>query len=516
MRLNSRIFSSLSMRSLILGAIVVLACLSFIFTGFGSLRLSNLGGMSPNTAASVGSQDISMSQFSNQLSNQGVSRYPESERKSVELQILNQMISQKIIVEQAQKIGWHASDAEIAVLIRNVPLFQDPTTKKFSLEKFKNYVASQQMSDVDFYNELRGELELQKMQNLFFMPQMLPSSMVQTQYAINNTEFSLQYALLDPDESLLQQKIENKAVEFSKNPANQSQLQTIFNAQKSKYESPAQVKVQSILVSYKTASRAQGTALTRTKEQALAIAKDLDKKSRSGVSFAKLATENNDDLLAQKNQGSLGFVDASSIDPVSAKSISTLSDKNPLSGVVDTPFGYRLFAYQESKAAVHKTLDDVKLDLARQIVGSQIKLDARSNLQSQIAQALTAHDISKLNQIMIENKMSWKYTSKSYKVTDNYISELGETSDLIQDVFSLKKPGDLIFHWINFGNGKTGLIKLVSRKEAAAPTEQAQEDLKKQMVLSSTGAFAQVAQKSLTQKYQKDGLIEINPVIKGY
>lgn len=516
MRLNSKIFSSLSMRSLILGAIVVLACLSFIFTGFGSLKLSNLGGMSPNTAASVGSEDISMNQFSSQLSNQGVSRYPESERRSIELQILNQMISQKIMVEQAKKIGWHASDAEIAVLIRSVPLFQDPEKKQFSLEKFKAYVASQQMSDVDFYNELRGELELQKMQNLFFMPQMLPNSIVQTQYKINNTEFSLQYVLLDLDESLLQQKIESKAAEFSKNPANQSQLQSIFNAQKSKYESPAQIKVQSILVSYKTASRAQGAALTRTKEQALAIAKDLDKKSRSGVLFSKLATENNDDLIAKKNQGSLGFVDNTSIDPVSEKSISTLSGKNPLSGVVDTPFGYRLFSYQDSKPAIHKTFDEVKLDLARQVVGAQIKLDAKSNLQSQIAQALTAHDIAKLNQVMMDNKMSWKYASKSYKVTDNYIPELGETSDLMQDIFSLKKPGDLIFHWVNFGNGKTGLIKLVSRKEAAVPSEQAQDELKKQMVTADAGAFAQAVQKGLTQKYQKDGLIEINPAIKGY
>jgi peptidyl-prolyl cis-trans isomerase D len=504
------------MRSFILGTIIVLACLAFIFTGFGSLHLSNLSGLNPNMAATVGSQEIGMSQFSNQLANQGVSRYPESEQKSIALRILNQMIGQKILVEQAQKIGWKASDSEIAVLIRTVPFFQDPATKQFSMEKFKGYIASQQMSDVDFYNELRSELELQKMQNLLFMPETLSHDIVTAQYAINNTQFSFQYVLIDPSESLIQDQITDKANKFLSDPKNQSQLQSIFQTQKSKFESPAQVKVQSILVAYKTATRAQGEALARTKEQALAFVQELDKKLKSGANFTKLATAKNDDLIAKQNQGSLGFVDNTNIDPISAKSVLALTQKNPLSGIVDTPFGYRLFAYQDSKKAVHKTFDEVKLDLARQVVADQIKLDVKTNLNAQIVQALSAHNISKLNQIMSDFKMSWKYASKPYKVTDSYISELGNTSDLAQNIFRLKKPGDLIFNVINFGNGKSAVIKLVSRTDPATASEQDLNALKKQIVTSNSSDFAQTVQKNLMARYQKEGSIAINPAIKGY
>lgn len=516
MRLNSRIFSSVSMRSFTLGTIIVFACLAFIFTGFGSLHLSNLTGLNPNIAAKVGSQEIGMSQFSNQLANQGVSRYPESEQKSIAVQILNRMIGQKILVEQAQKIGWKASDSEIAVLIRTVPFFQDPVKKQFSMEKFKNYIASQQMSDVDFYNELRSELELQKMQNLLFMPETLSHDILTAQYAINNTQFSFQYVLIDPGESLIQNQITDKANKFLIDPKNQSQLQTAFQSQKSKFESPAQVKAQSILISYKTATRAQGDALARTKEQAFALAQELDKKLKSGANFTKLATGANDDLIAKQNQGSLGFLDETSIDPISAKSVLALSQKNPLSGIVDTPFGYRLFAYQDSKKAVHKTFDEVKLDLASQIVADQIKLDLKTNLNLQIAQALSAHNISKLNQIISDSKMSWKYNSKPYKVTDTYISELGNASDLAQNIFILKKPGDFIFNVINFGNGKSAVIKLVSRTNPSTPSEQDLHELKKQIVNSNSNLFAQTVQKDLMDHYQKEGSIAVNPAIKGY
>jgi hypothetical protein len=131
-------------------------------------------------------------------------------------------------------------------------------------------------------------------------------------------------------------------------------------------------------------------------------------------------------------------------------------------------------------------------------------------------QALSAHNISKLNQIMSDFKMSWKYASKPYKVTDSYISELGNTSDLAQNIFRLKKPGDLIFNVINFGNGKSAVIKLVSRTDPATASEQDLNALKKQIVTSNSSDFAQTVQKNLMARYQKEGSIAINPAIKGY
>lgn len=515
MRLNSSLFSSVSTRSFVFGAVIVFACVAFIFTGFGSLRVANLFGPNANTAAQVGAQTITMAQFSNQLSSQGLSRYPESERKGIEQQILNQMIAKQIMVEQAQALGWFAKDVEIAVLIKTVPFFQDPATKKFSMEKFKNYIASQQMSDVDFYNDLRQELELQKIQNLLFMPTAQAPSVVNAQYKINNTEFYLQYAAVEPGESYVQSKVTEKTAAFLADPKNKDQLQSVYQAQKSRYDTPAQFKVQSILVSYKTAQRAQGAALSRTKDQALVQVQKIKDQIKSEKDFQKQATKDNDDLVAKQNQGSLGFVDASLIDPESFKAIALLTKKAPLSGVVDTPFGFRLFFYQDSKPEVHKTFDQVKADIAKQIVQGQIKQDTSTSLKNEVSKALLAHNVSKLNELVNAYQISWKYLPKSYKVTDPYLADLGQTTDLATKIFELKKPGDMLFQLVDFGSGKQALVKLVSRKDPAAPSAQEQDELAKSMARSESQAYAESTQKQLLESYQKQGKIVINPMIKG-
>jgi len=65
-----------------------------------------------------------------------------------------------------------------------------------------------------------------------------------------------------------------------------------------------QVKASHVLISYKGA---RGGKSTLSKEQALALAKEVSKKAKNGEDFAKLAVQYSNDPSAKQNKGDLGF-----------------------------------------------------------------------------------------------------------------------------------------------------------------------------------------------------------------
>jgi peptidyl-prolyl cis-trans isomerase D len=510
-RLNTKIFSSVSTKSFVFGFVILMACAAFVFTGFGSLNPGNLFGLDPNTAAQVGSEKIDMQQFSAVISSQLSADTPPEQRRALAQQVIQQMIQEKVLAEQAKKIGWLASDSEMTVLIKSVPQFQNPQTKQFDIQLFKNYVASQQMSELSFYAFLKQQLEIQKMRNLLYLPSPFPSKLAETQNKINNTEFNLQYAIISIPDATLKTKISEQAKKYAEDKANQSNLNELFQNSKNQFQQKAQVKAQSILISYKTAQRAQGEALKRTQDDAKNLVNQIESKLKSGSDFSTLASETNDDLSAKNNKGNIGFVDETNIDPKSAQAVLALTSQNPLSGIIETPFGYRIFKFVEGKPAISKTFDDVKLQLAEQLLGNQVKQKFDTDLQKDINDAITAKNISKLNTILSENKISWHYISKLYKVSDPFVNELGMASNLAQNVFSLKNPGDIIPKTLDFGT-KKAIIKLVSRSTPTTTSEQL-EALKKQMMASTSQEFATSSQQYLLKSYEKSDKIKINPAL---
>ncbi|APJ04151.1 peptidylprolyl isomerase [Silvanigrella aquatica] len=511
MRLNTKIFSSVSTKSFIFGSVIVTACAAFVFTGFGSLNPGNLFGLDPNTAAQVGSEKIEMQQFAAVISSQLSADAPPEQRKAIVQQVIQQMIKEKVLTEQAKKMGWSVNDIEMSTLIRSIPQFQNPQTKQFDFQTFKKFIASQQMSEIAFYDMVKQQLEVQKLRSLLNLPSPLPSKAAEIQNKINNTEFNLQYALVSLPDAALKEKIAEEAKKYSEDKANQSNLNNLFINTKNQYQQKAQVKVQSILISYKTAQRAQGDALKRSQEDAKNLANEIEKKLKSGSDFSTLASQTNDDIAAKNNKGNIGYVDETNIDNKSAQAVLTLNAQNPISNIIETPFGYRIFKFMEGKPAVSKTFEDVKLQLAEQLIGNQIKQKLDLELQKNITDAIAAKNISKLNSLLAENKITWQYINKLYKVTDSYISELGTATNLAENVFSLKNPGDIIPKTIDFGT-KKAIIKLVTITNPKESAEQL-ESLKKQAMNSSSQEFAAASEESLVKSYEKSGKIKINPVL---
>jgi peptidyl-prolyl cis-trans isomerase SurA len=116
---------------------------------------------------------------------------------------------------------------------------------------------------------------------------------------------------------------------------------------------PEQYAGAHILVAYKGATRAKPT-ITRTKEEALAKAKELMGKARGGADFAKLAGENSDGPSAKRG-GSLGTWSKGRMVPAFDTAVSAMQI-NDISEPVETPFGYHIIkrlTLPEMRAGAH-------------------------------------------------------------------------------------------------------------------------------------------------------------------
>lgn len=108
-----------------------------------------------------------------------------------------------------------------------------------------------------------------------------------------------------------------------------------------------QVDVSHILVAYKGASEA-AAGVMRTKEEALARAKDLKKQLDGGASFETLASTQSDGPSA-KNQGKLGLISRGDI----VQSFEDVAFSKPtgfVSDPVETPFGYHIIKVNKAAA----------------------------------------------------------------------------------------------------------------------------------------------------------------------
>ncbi|WP_158999510.1 peptidylprolyl isomerase [Pigmentibacter ruber] len=511
MRLNTKIFSSVSTKSFVLGFIIITAVVAFVFTGFGRLNPTGLFGLDPNTAAQVGSEKIEMQQFAAIISSQLNQDTPPEQRKMLARQLIQRMIQEKVLAEEAKNLGWNVSDVEMATLIRSIPQFQNPKTQQFDMQAFKNYIASQQMSELSFYSFLKQQLEIQKFNNLLYLPTPISTNIAEIQNKINSTEFKLQYALITLPDAILKQKVLEESQKYVNDKNNLNNLTQLYNNSKNQFSQKAQVKALTILISHKDAQRAQGEALKRTPTEAKKLIEEIQAQLAKGADFAKLAKDKNDDVNAKNNGGNIGFIDESNMDPKSVSAALSLTAQKPLSTIVETPFGFRIFKFVEGKPAITKSFDDVKLQLAEQLIGSDIRQKLEANLLKEVNETLSAKNIAKLNTILTENKITWQYLSKQYKVSESFISELGVADNLAQNIFTLKNPGDLIQKVLDFGT-KKAIVKLVVKTSPTNSKDEI-EALKKQMTGMNSQEFATKTQKYILSSYEKSDKIKINPAL---
>src|SRR6266446_5267313 len=139
-------------------------CLSISALIAALLVLASCGSASKASAdvvARVNGKDITTTQLEKQFQAHlnGAEQPPSiEEQQDLKLQVLNQMINDQILLEQASAAGLNATDSEIDVKFNE---FKNQYTE----DKFKDLLKEQKMTTDDIRNELRKSITIDKLVN---------------------------------------------------------------------------------------------------------------------------------------------------------------------------------------------------------------------------------------------------------------------------------------------------------------------------------------------------------------
>jgi peptidyl-prolyl cis-trans isomerase D len=465
MRLSTKNLLSPNAKSLAVGAIIALGVLAFAVTGIspGGSRLDR------NMAAQIGAQTVTMTELQRAVDNLNQQTGNEPGRREANIQsALNQLIQEKVLLEEAERLGWLPGDQEVAQWIRRRPEFQNEKTKQFDIAIYKKFLKSGYMSELEFHKQGRDSLTLEKMSALLYLPESTPKSILSDRSMRDSTEFNLEFALVQPSDTKLNEKLAGEAKKYAADPANEKSLKDAWESSKSEFIRPAQARVLSILIAYKDAQRAEGEAKNRSKDDARKLISDVKAKITAGESFANLAGSMNDDASAKQAKGDIGWIDATNIDPATSTAAFALTKEKPDSDIIETPFGFRLLRWQESRERLEKKFEEVKEELAKRSLSEKIKGELSAEIEKDFNKALAEGKTADVDALVQANALEWKVVKKPVTPRTRFIEDLGPSDPLMSVLFSLKNKGDSPKTILDFG-GRKSLVRLASRKDGIAP-----------------------------------------------
>ena len=465
MRLSTKKLLSPSVKSMAVFSVIALGVIAFAVTGISP------GGSSldRNMAASVGSQTVTMFELQRAFENLDRQTGNEPGRREANIQsALNQLIQEKVMLEEATRLGWVAQDQEVAQWIRRRPEFQDEKTKQFDIAKYKKFLKNGFISELDFHKQGRDSLAFEKMGTLISLPDAAPKSILSDRAVRDSTEFNLEFAQVQPSEEKFNEKLSAEAKKYVADAANEKSLKDAWESSKNEFVRPAQVRALSILVSHKDAQRAEGDAKNRSKDEARKLIETVKAKVEAGESFANIAGSTNDDASAKQTKGDIGWLDNTNIDPATATAAFALSKDTAFSDIIDTPFGFRLLQWQESRERIEKKFEDVREELARRALSEKIKTEMTTELENELNKLLTENKAAEIETLLQTHNIQWKVVKKPVTPRTRFIEDLGGSDPLMPILFTLKNKGDTSKTVLDFG-GRKSIVRLASRKDGTAP-----------------------------------------------
>ncbi|MEJ2642442.1 MAG: SurA N-terminal domain-containing protein [Desulfosarcinaceae bacterium] len=219
---------------IILGAIVIV----FVFWGVGSFTSKRA-----NRVAQVNGEPISIEAYRTAYNNM-VEQYRRRfggqltdemlEMLHVKRLVVDQLVGQAVILQEAQRQGLQVTDEELSASIASIPAFQRNGT--FNSRLYRNLLSRLRMSPEDFEVTQRQQLLVQKVSDLVVASAFVGPEEVRQRYDWENAGVNLDYLFVDP-------------ARYEDITADADELAAYYEKNKDNYKTAPQVKVRYVLFS---------------------------------------------------------------------------------------------------------------------------------------------------------------------------------------------------------------------------------------------------------------------------
>jgi peptidyl-prolyl cis-trans isomerase D len=430
--------------------LVALSMVTYLIPSYGS------GDRSPDTViAQIGRDTVT--QRDAQLAIQEVLHGRSIPPNLVSLyvpQIIDQLITERILVYEAGRLGFKVSEDDTfnAIHLAHPDLF--PEGKFVGRDAYAAWLAQQNLTIAEYESDWARKVLINRLKVVAVEGTLVTDAEIEKEFRLRNDKVNVAYVKLSPEKLKAEVQITPAEMKeyFSRNPAafpmpekkslailivdqarleqsihpTEAVLRRAYLNDQDKFRNPERVQVRHILL--KTTDKS-GAEVDKVK----AKAEELLKQIKGGADFAELARKNSDDPGSAPKGGDLGWlVRGQTVKPFEDAAFS-LKPKE-ISGVVKTEYGYHIIQVMDHQQAHLRTFEEVAAQLGDEV---------RKQSVSQMMQDLTDRAEAALKKDPPEKVAKDLGLAPPVLVQDvapgDPLPEIGVNKDFEQSIAGLKK-----------------------------------------------------------------------------
>jgi parvulin-like peptidyl-prolyl isomerase len=322
------------------------------------------GGRRGSAVAKVGSEQVSREVFEFfREQNEETSRQflpdnldADTLRNMIDRQTLDALLRRYILAQQAQVLGLRVTDAEVAAEIRADQGFRvGGTVDQDRIERFANQLGGMR----NYMQEVRRDLLLRKLQRIAGSPQRVPLVDAERRARRDALRIRLRYARARTSSFATRNEVTGDEARALAD-AEPDRVAELYRERAQEYRIPEQVRARHMLFQGDDAGERAAAALARL---------------RAGEDFEALALELSEDAATREEGGDLGFFPRGRMLP-GLEAVAFELGEGELSEPVETDRGVHLVRVEERQEASERSLEEVRFELARELVESDRARDA--------------------------------------------------------------------------------------------------------------------------------------------
>ncbi len=379
--------------------------------------------------------------------------------KMFEQQVGQQLMQQKMLLQEAHKLGIYATDDDVRHILTtgaNARVLY-PNGKYIGDQAYRQLVDENMHESVDqFESGIKDQIAIQRLEALVTAGVTVSTQEVRESYRKQNIKIKFDYAVIssddirksiNPSDSELEAFFKNNASRYANAVPEQRRItyfaftqeqvpggvpqpteqviQQYYNEHLSDYQVPRQSRSRHILISVPAG------ADTTTDAAAKAKAEGILKQLQAGESWTDLAKKYSDDPGSKDQGGELGFAQPGKMVPEFDNAI--FNQKIGDIAIVKSNFGYHIVQVEERQDAHTKPLSEV-----RDAILAELSRDAAAQSGSHYAQQLTTEaNQNGLDKTAAAHRLQVVTTEPLGR--EGVIAGLPESSQLLSKAFQVKQ-----------------------------------------------------------------------------
>src|SRR2546426_435791 len=331
-------FRGMKLILLVVGVAFVATSLVF----YGSTSLRGEGTKTAAQIATVNGEDVPPARFQRVLRNylefyrrtyqQNLT--PEmAERVGLTQQVINELVQEALILQQAKREGITVSDEELRLRIQGIPAFQDDG--RFSLDRYKMQLKQNRMEPAEFESEVRRDMLRQRIEALVKDGIKVSDPEVEQAYGLRYERVRAEWAYVEAAPLMAQVTVsdadaeaylkshearfsrpERRKIQYGRltrkafaQAVSDQDAETYYKEHGAEFEKPKRLKTAHILV------RVPPTGGSEAESRSRARIEEAIRRAKAGEDFGKLAKEISEDTATAGEGGGLGVVGQGEMGP---------------------------------------------------------------------------------------------------------------------------------------------------------------------------------------------------------